>query len=302
MSFEPILLAPQKEEQELYPYRRVWRTALIEIGILLLVTVGTVLAVRFVSPRIGEAQQQTIGLAYALLPLELWVVFSYLGERRAPEPRPRLFTVALLGALVANAVGLPLVNRFLNVDEWLATAPGSSRLIGYMLTVGMSQEFLKYAVVRYSVWPGAFRVRSDGIAYMMAAAIGYATVVNVDFVLNNSANPSVYALRIAEFTLTHFATSTIMGYFLAELKLTRGTTIFWLPGGLVLASLLASLSVVLRGGLIVGGIGPSSTGNTAFQGLGAAVFLVIFLFASIYFLINNADERAQLRGRLDFQR
>jgi hypothetical protein len=302
VSFEPILLAPQKEEQELYPYRRVWRTAIIEIGILLFVTVGTVLAVRFAALPISEGQGQTIGLAYALLPLGLWVVFSYLGERRAPEPRPRLFTVAILGALVANAVGLPLVNRLLNVNEWLATAPGSSRLIGYMLTVGISQEFLKYAVVRYSVWPGAFRIRSDGVAYMLAAAIGYATVVNVDFVLNNSANPSVYALRIAEFTLTHLATSTIMGYFLAELKLTRGTSIFWMPGGLLLAALLASLSIVLRGGLVVGGIGPSSTGNTAFQGLGAAVFLVIFLFASIYFLINNADERAQLRGRLDFQR
>ena len=32
MSFEPILLAPQKEEKEIFPYRRVWRTAVIEIG------------------------------------------------------------------------------------------------------------------------------------------------------------------------------------------------------------------------------------------------------------------------------
>jgi hypothetical protein len=300
VSFEPILLAPQKEEQEIYPYRRVWRTASIEVVVLLSVTVASVIVSRFWTPSLTETQRHVIGMGYALLPFFLWVGISYWAERRAQEPRARLFTVVILGALVANAVGVPLVDRVFAVDEWLTTASGSSRIIGYMLTVGITQEFLKYAVVRYSAWPGCFRIRSDGVAYSVAAAVGYATVLNVNFAVNTSATPAVYALQIAEATLAQVAISPIMGYFLSELKLTRNTGIFWLPGGLLLAAFLAALVIVLRGGLIVGGISPNTTASNAFQGLGASVFLVVFLFSSVYFLINNADERARLSRRPEF--
>jgi RsiW-degrading membrane proteinase PrsW (M82 family) len=302
VSFEPILLAPQKEEREIYPYRRVWRTAIIEVAILLVLTVVAQLLQRFVPLQLADSQRRIFGGMFALLPFALWIGISYVAERRAPQPRQRLFIVAILGALVANAVGLPLVRDVLVVDEWLSTASGTSRILGYFLSVGIIQEFLKYAVVRYSVWPGCFRVRSDGIAYAMAAAIGYATMLNLDYALNISATPAVYTLRIAEITLVQLAVSTIVGYFLSELKLTRNTAAFWLPGGLMLAALLESLAIVFRGGLIVGGVSPDSTANNAFQGLGAAVFLVVFLFSSVNFLVNNADERASLRGRTELGR
>jgi RsiW-degrading membrane proteinase PrsW (M82 family) len=239
---------------------------------------------------------------FALLPFGLWLGISYLGERRAQQPRQRLFIVAILGALVANAVGLPFIQRVLAVDEWLSTASGTSRILGYLLSIGITQEFLKYAVVRYSVWPGCFRVRSDGIAYAMAAATGYATVLNLNYALNVSATPAVYALRITEITLVQLAVSTIVGYFLSELKLTYNTAPYWLPAGLLLAALIESLAIVFRGGLIVGGVSPDSTANNAFQGLGAAVFLVVLLFTSVNFLINNADESAVLRNRTELGR
>ncbi len=300
MSFEPILLAPQREEKEHYPYRRVWRSALIEVAIVLLATVAMVLVARFAQPRLDDSQRRAVGVSFAVAPLALWVLVSYLGERRALQPRPRLFTVVILSALAANALGVPLVERVFAPGDWLTTASGSSRLIGYMLTVGIVQEFLKYAVIRYSVWPGCFRIRSDGIAYTMAAGIGYATVLNLNYAFVTSATPQMYALRFAETTFVQLAVGTIMGYFLAELKLTRSTGIFWLPGGLLLAAFLTSLAIVFRGGLVVGGISATGTANNAVQGLGMAVFLVIALFSSIYFLINNADERAHLRGRPEF--
>jgi protease PrsW len=300
VSFEPILLTPQKEQKEVYPFGRVWRAALIEVGVLLLVTAATALVIRFVPLRLGDSQRRVIGLGYALLPFALWVLLAYGGERRSLQPRSRLFTVAILSALAANAIGLPLVERLFAVSEWLTTAPGTTRIVGYMLTVGITQEFLKYAAIRYSVWPGCFRIRSDGIAYAMAAAIGYATVTNLNFAFDVTATPATYALRIAETTLSQFAIGTIVGYFLSELKLTRNTGIFWLPGGLLLAALLTGLSIVFRGGLVVGGISATATGSNALQGLGVAVFLVVALFSTFYFLITNADERAQLRSRPEF--
>ena len=307
MSFEPILLAPQQEEQEIFPYRRVWRTAIIEIVILLGLTLLTVLVTRFYKGSVTPSQRQIVGLAFALSPISLWLLISYQGERRAQQPREQIFTVVILSALAASAIGLPLVDRAFAVDQWLTTAPGITRIIGYMLTAGIVQEFLKYAVIRYSVWPRCFRTRSDGIAYAMAAGIGYATVLNLNYAFTTLADPASSALRIAEFTLTQVSISLIIGYFLAELSLSDEAIVFGLPGSLLLAAFLTGLTITVRGGLIVGnpldsrGV-PSGTGNNAFQGLGAAIFLVVVLFSSFYFLINNADERTRLRSRPEYLR
>jgi RsiW-degrading membrane proteinase PrsW (M82 family) len=300
VSFEPILLAPQEEQKEIYPYRRVWRTALIEIGILLALTIIAAAVMRFLQPTIGQTQRRLIGYALAMLPPSLWLVFSYWGERRALHPRNRIITVAILAALAANAVALPLIKLLFAVDEWLPTAPGTSRIVGYAFTVGIVQEFIKYAVVRYSAWPDCIRIRSDGIAYMMAAAIGYSTVVNLDFVLGTVGDPAAVALRITETTLSQIAISTVIGYFLAELKLSPGAGILWLPFGLLVSAMLVGLSIAFRAGLVVGGVSATSTANNALQGLGMAVFLVVALFSTFYFLINNADERAELRSRTGF--
>lgn len=302
MSFDPILLAPQQEEKEIFPYRRVWRTAIIEIAILLVLTVLTILVTRFYKGTVTTTQRQIIGVAFALIPVSLWLLISYQSERRAQRPRERISSVVLLSALAANAIGLPLIERVFAVDQWLATAPGLTRLIGYTLIAGTVQEFIKYAVVRYSVWPRCFRTRSDGVAYAMAAGIGYATVLNLNYVFSTFADPASTALRIAEFTLAQVAISLIMGYLLAELNLSQDTIVFSLPGGLLLSSFLTGLAITLRGGLVVsnpidGRGNPSSTANSAFQGLGAAVFLVVVMFSAFYFLINNADERARLRGQ-----
>ncbi len=300
MSFEPILLAPQEEQKERYPYRRVWRSAIIEIVILLVVTLVAALVTRLLHPTLGDTQRTILGIGIAVLPAVLWFIFSYWAERSALLRRDGLLTVAVLGALVANAIAIPVLKQLFAVDEWLPTAPGTLRILGYAFTVGITQEFLKYAVMRYSIWPNCFRTRSDGIAYALATAIGYSTVMNVDFVLSGSVSPAAVALRVSETTLLQLGVSTIMGYFLAELKISPDAGIFWLPGGLLGASLLVGLVITFRGGLVVGGISTTSTANNALQGLGASLFLVVALFASFYFLINNADERAELRSRPGF--
>ncbi len=306
MSFEPILLAPRHEEKEIYPFRRVWRTTLTEIGILLALTFAVVLATRLYKGTFSDRQEQAFAILFALVPVGLWLLNSYLGERRAPQPRPRILTVALLSALVANAIGIPLVYGFFAVNDWLTTASLTTRILGYTLTVGIVQEFLKYLVMRYSVWPNAFRTRSDGIAYAFACGLGYATALNLFTAFNSILNPTAMALRVAETTLLQFAISTIIGYFLAELTLNSTPSILSMPGALLLGALVTGLAVTVRGGLVVGGVSPVSatsagtSGSTALQGLGVAVFLVVVLFAIFYFLINNADMRAQLRSRPEF--
>lgn len=304
MTSAPTLIARRESEHEVYPYRRIWRTATFEAIILLALTGAVLLADRFLTSKnitLSPTQRHVFGLGFAFTPLALWLLITYRGEQAAAKPRARLFTIVLLSGLTANAIGVPVVERLFAINEWLTNAAGSTRILGYIFTVGITQEFLKYAVVRYSVWPIEFRIRSDGIAYAIAAGIGYATVLNLNYVFNNDAAPVAVALRVAEFTLSQVAVSTVMGFFLAELKLSQ-TSIYALPLGLLLASLLNGISQALRGALILAGIAPDASGNNAVQGLGASVALLIVLFAGFNFLINNADERASLRNRPDFNR
>lgn len=296
MSF-PSLLAPQEEEKEIYPYRRVWRTAIIEVVILLVLTLIMALVGRFYKGTLTDGQRRLFAVVFACAPLALWMLFSYIGERRARQPRTNILIVVVLSGLAANAIGMPLVERVFTINDWLANASGTSRIIGYTLSVGMIQTFIQYAVIRYSVWPDGFRIRSDGIAYAIAAAVGYATVVNLNYAFDTLADPWLAALRISEQTLSLVAISTVIGYFLAELKLNRNLGVFWMPGAVMLAALLTGLAITFRGGLIVAGLSTEGTASTPNQGIAAAIFFVIFMFGSFYFLVNNADERTRLRDR-----
>jgi RsiW-degrading membrane proteinase PrsW (M82 family) len=296
MSF-PSLLAPQEQEREVYPYRRVWRTAVIEVGVLLIVTFAAVIVTRLYKGTISDTQRSTIGIGFAVLPAMLWLAFSYFFERRAQQPRSRIFTVALISGLAANAVGIPIVDRVFTINDWLANASGTARIIGFTVSVGMVQEFIKYVVIRYSVWPNGFRIRSDGAAYALAAGVGYATALNLNYVLNNSADPASFALRISEFTLLQYAAGLIVGYFLAELKFSKNQAIFWMPGALLGGALLTGVMTAARGGLIVGGLSTTSNASNPVQGVIGVAALTAIMFGSFYGLINNADERTRLRGR-----
>jgi hypothetical protein len=293
----PTYIPPVDDERERRPpYRRLWRTATIE-AILLLVPTAAVLGLERLGVSLGSGTTlQAFRVAFALLPLVLWFIFSFVGEYQSRNPRHGLLIVLIVSALGANAIGVPLAERLFAVDTWLSTATGATRIIGYMVTISITQEFIKYAAVRYSVWPNAIRVRIDGPAYMLTAAIGYATVLNLNYVFNENALPSATVLRIAEFTLSQVAVSTIMGFFLSEMKLSVLPAIT-LPAGLLLASLVNALSITLRAGLVVGPISPTTTASVPAQGLGVPILLLVFLFTAFNFLINNADERETLRLR-----
>jgi len=79
VSFEPVLLAPEPEIEEIYPYRRVWRTAWLEV----LVLSGVALALYVLTSLLGvlpaDLRDPLFRAGMALLPLALWLVFSYGG-------------------------------------------------------------------------------------------------------------------------------------------------------------------------------------------------------------------------------
>ncbi len=292
MSFEPILLAPETEQEVRYPYRRVWRTAWVEmsllfVAVILIVVLTDLLGVLPTNSRGGAPR-----VAVALLPGALWLLFSYRGERRAVQPREGMLGLLALGALVASGVGVVLDERLFLLDDWLTRTGFFGRVIGYTLTAGMTAQFLKYAALRYTIWPGRFRQRLDGIAYALAVSLGYALVYNLRFAFFTDATLTATALRVASFTFSHVAVGVIVGFFLSEMAIGR-VPVFWLPLGVGLAAFVSGLYYAFRGVAIVSGLSVAGTGSAPIRGLLLAFGLVIVIFTSIAFIVASADARMQ---------
>ena len=291
MSFEPIMLAPEESVEEIYPYRRVWRSSWIEIGTLFMaVVVIFVLDVldilsTFLNGSVFKA-------AFAALPLVVWLIFSYRGEQRALLPRPNLGGMMLLGGLVASGVAVPLEAEVFTPERWLPYNGFFGRVLGYMFTVGFMAEFLKYAALRYTIWPGHINQRLDGVAYALAISMGFATVLNLRFALLTDADLLATALRVASYTFAQLAVGVIMGFFLAELVIGR-TPIFWLPVGLTIASLMSGIYYAFHIVAIVGGLSQFGTGARPIRGLAFGFGFAALTFIVFAFIIDNADRRMQ---------
>lgn len=289
MSFEPILLAPEEVIEEVYPFRRVWRTSWIE-ALLLVFSVAAIWVAGSLFDLIPNTSAVLPRLGIAALPVLSWLVLSYGGERRARQPRPHMLAVLVLGGLAANAVAVPLDERVFELDLWLPGAGFFGRALGFTFTAGLTTAFLLYLVLRYSVWPQRMQNRQDGVAYGLAAALGYATVYNVRAVLYTDITLVATALRVASITYVHLAIGALIGFFLAELIIGR-VPIFWMSFGIGFGALIGGLYHAFRAVAIVGGLGVESTGSSPIRGLALAFGLIAAMYIIVAFIIENADLR-----------
>ena len=183
-TFDTDLLPPQYEEVDARPpYRPVWRTAAYETVVLVVGALAVNLSVSLFDIQLDAPQRPLVTAILALAPVGLWLLFSWRGEHHVLHPREGLLATLVISALVANAVAAPFIEEFIEPDRWLNTAPGLTRLLGYAVTVGLTVEFLKYLILRYTVWPRRFRRRIDSMAYSLAVSLAFATVFNLRFAL-----------------------------------------------------------------------------------------------------------------------
>ena len=195
-------------------------------------------------------------------------------------------------ALVANAIAVPLTERVFVPERWLPEQGFFARVLGYTFTVGFTAEFLKYAVLRYTVWLGHFRQRLDAAAYALAVSLGFATVLNVRYALETDATVVATGLWVASNTFAHLATGLVVGFFLGELRTGRPAVI-WMPAGLLMAALLGGVHYGFRGIAIVSGLGIDETASRPIGGLLLSFVLVGVTLVVFAFLIQSADQRQE---------
>ena len=273
----------------------VWRAGLVHIvGQVAFVLLVVSLAI-FLQPALTGWQLAVAGLVLALVPALIWLAFFYQQDRLEPEPKGYVLGVFILGVLLAQAIGIPLLEDLFDVRRWLPTNPWAN-VAGSILVIGFTQEFLKYAAVRYSVYPSVeFDQRLDGIVYGTAAGLGYATMLNIHYVVaSGGLNLQAGVIRVVVTALAQASFAGLSGYFLGRAKF-DDKPVWWLPGGLALAAILNGLFTALRGELTTTGLGLTGGGFNPWPGLILATVVAGATFGVLAHLIRRAN-RLTLEG------
>lgn len=140
-----------------------------------------------------------MGLALLLVPIVpglIWLWIFYRTDRWQPEPKRLVGASFLLGivAIVPAFVLERLAERaypYLSAIEAAAAAPLGEitnplpLFIGCFLVIGPCEELAKFAAVRlYAYRHREFDEPIDGLVYAAAAALGFASLENVFYVLD----------------------------------------------------------------------------------------------------------------------
>jgi RsiW-degrading membrane proteinase PrsW (M82 family) len=221
-----------------------------------------------------------VSLVMSVVPGLLWLAYFYMQDRDEPEPKHYVLGVFLLGAFVAA----PVAGFF----GWHAV-PGRGftpeNLVLAVIPCGLAQEFAKYMVVRYSVYlSDEFDEPLDGIIYMTAAGIGFATAENYHYLrgLSGSVFLATGVMNVVVTTLAHGSIAGVLGYALGQARFTAapGRRAGLLLGALLLASVLNGAFNLLEAMVKVSGMHVEPWRGVAF----AAVFAAL-VFAGTYALM-----------------
>jgi len=292
VSTSGYLIPPPIDSEEIQPRRPVWRSLVVEQSILSVLVVGIYIAVNFLGISLPTDISQIAALLFAFIPGGLWLLLSWRPEETAPQPRQHLIMVLVISGLVANAIAIPVVRDFFQVALWLPLARAINRIIGYAFTAGITYEILKFLVIRYTVCPDNCSERFDSVAYSAAGAVGFSTVLNLQFVISSAPPLDIAALRIFETTALQLATSLIVGYGLAELRFSRPTPLL-LPSVVALAAFINGIAIPIRAGLVNASFNLETSGPKSLFGLGFAVALLVVVVLVISFLLRSTEQQAR---------
>ena len=282
----------------------IWR-AIVNQAVampLLLITILVLTQVLGWQPEGGT--RLLASLVLAVLPGLLWLTAIVWQEWRSGGNVQYLLTVPTLGALLASAVATPFLLQVADIDLWLPASPLVTRFLGNVLLVGPTNIILIYVVVRYTVLQTtAFERRADGILYCVATAVGYATMLNIQFAsAGNGFAISSGIFRVIANVMGHAGAAAVLGYFIGMQRF-ESLPIPFLPIGLVLAAFIDGLFVYSRTEINRISLSATQDAFSPWPGLAFSFLMAGLSFVAIYQLLVRANKTSKARmltSELDF--
>jgi RsiW-degrading membrane proteinase PrsW (M82 family) len=231
--------------------------------------------------------RMSIGIILSLIPAAIWLVIFYSLDTLEPEPMSYIIGVFILGIILANGIALPVINGFFKVNDWLYSGNFFIKIVGSIFIIGFVQEYLKYAGVRFTVYmTSEFDERVDGIIYGAAIGLGFATMLNVYYVLSlGGVDLTIGAIRCTVASLAHASFGGISGYFLGRAKFEE-KPLWWTASGVALAAFLNGvIQVLLRE------VSRQGLEFIPFYGLILAGVFAVIVFGVLFYLIKKINDR-----------
>lgn len=186
-------------------------------------------------------------LALAFLPPILWLIF-YLREDRHPEPK-RLILLAFIGGIFAAGASLVAECAWVSFFSSGSCTSGiqfSFNPIILFLGIALIEEYAKYLSVKIAILRRPnFDEPVDAMIYMITAAMGFAALENLLFLLpilhrSASIGIEITANRFLGANLLHALSSGLVGFFLARAFFSPRRHHF-IALGIIIATLLHTL-------------------------------------------------------------
>jgi RsiW-degrading membrane proteinase PrsW (M82 family) len=269
--------------------RALWAAGVGQILALLVFVALVTIITRLLPSALSGGALLAAGVILAIVPALIWLAFFYQQDRLEPEPKTYVIEVFALGALLAGAISIPVLRDFFRINDWIYT-DRLAHLLGSILVVGFTQEFLTYAAVRFSIYQSAeFDERVDGIIYATAAGLGFATMLNFNYVVSHGGvDLGVGVIRVAVTALAHGSIAGVLGYFLGQAKFEH-TPAYYVPAGVAFAAVLNGVFFWAQDIVTVQGIA-----LTPFYGLVLAVSIALVLLGLVFWLIRRANAETLL--------
>lgn len=176
-----------------------------------------------------------IVLLVALAPCVFWLWLIYKGDKYKPEPKSLIIRTFLFG--LGIAIPVAFLETFLYRGSTAGNLSLSTAAYLSFVVAGVTEEIAKFLVVRIGVYPSAhFEEPTDGLVYAAAAALGFASLENVVYLINYGWQ--VILLRGLFSNLAHVLFSALWGYPLAMTKLEffkHKSAVWFGLGGAILA-------------------------------------------------------------------
>jgi RsiW-degrading membrane proteinase PrsW (M82 family) len=161
-------------------------------------------------------------------------LYFFLKDQYNREPRHHLVISFFLGMLAAlMAVGLQLL--LTPVQASLPANNLAGIALKAFLLVGLTEEWCKYLMVRYYAYrQPEFDEPFDGIVYAVMVAMGFATLENVAYVMQNGLATAIARMFLS--VPAHACFAVLMGYHLGRARFDAPHRFLHLMRGLFLAA------------------------------------------------------------------